>query len=548
MGTFGNTFGYLSRGNFSDPLQSIKSLMAFWSDGSVVGGQLLDLSGNNRHGTVSDNILSDPSAELGTVLSPWSTALSINENTNSDFHSGTRSWHVLTNLSNGVFTPNRFRTVTGEVYNYSFWIKKTTSGSLNLYVGKGNLSGFSVNTVITPTLNTWVNISGSFTETGGGKSAYIALVSAGSNIDFYLDDLSVTVSGKTGIGITMPNSPILKSIDSNNHFYNSLGIPVTFRSDVGGRGFYNRSIFAKNAKSYIWTLNTPSFFTKYTIDSNFTDPNFIFDSCENVVTVGGGKMYANIQAAMTAIGNSKTFDDKYRIDVYDDFISNIGGTYITSVNYAYINGVGSRKSIHCELPPSSSDAQVVSSEGYISLYNNGARNIDLSIKNGRYPLHIDSIANTNSFNVFYKCSFYHYSNQEVINYRIANSQTYSSLYRGLDAVGSGAYNNQTTNFINCEFFGIKPFFWHSNAAVTSVKSIMELYRCSINSLPIFHTISNPNSDMLENVYLQKSTAVVQSEFRLIENTYNSTISLDGSIIQPVEQVTNYEDMIITVKI
>lgn len=529
-------------------LSSLKTKMAFWSDGTIVGNQLTDLSGNGRSGYVSDNILTDGNAEFGTILSEFGTACVLNENTTSDFYSETRCFHVIGGAANrGGYTPNRWRTQVGEVVNYSFRIKRISNTPINLYVSKGG-SGFGVNTAITPTLNTWTLVTGNYTETSGGKNAYLALVQPSTTtVEYYVDDINIWISGKSNIGLTMPNDATLKSIDWNNNFYSSTGIPLTFRTDIGGRGFYNRKIFTKNSLAYIWSKNELSIDDEYLVNLKFSNPDFIFDSCENVATVGAGKTYATVQAAITGIGNARTFDDKFRIDIYDSFISNTPSAYITMQQNIYLNGIIDSLSIHLEPPVTSSDAQVLAAETSVFFNNSGARNIILSAKNARYAEHTDAVGNANSFKFFYKCKFFHYGNQAVIDYRIANSQAYNNIYSGVDAVGMGASNNHTIKFVNCEMGAIKPIFWHSNPDVTTIKEILEIRKCNLVSMPIFNTLFNPNSEIKENIALQKSTAPIDSEVRLIKNIYNSTITFDGTVTQTFPQKIEYEDMSVTIK-
>jgi len=526
----------------------VKSLpldeFAFYSDGEISGGQLLDKSGNLRHATVTNNLITDPGFESGSTLIAWNGATGI-INSTEQAHSGTKSCKFsMTGISSlkGV-RYQYFKTKPGEVVNWSFWVYKTvgTTIAIQVLAGNGSTVAFQ-NTAANPTLNTWVQYSGSFTDTAGGAFGEVRFYYQSGDLTIYTDDISVTITGKPEVACIMSNDATLKSIDTKNNFFTSGGIPITNRTDIGDPTIENDQIYCGGEKKYIFTKTQPNVTTWYLLNKLFISHDWEFDSCEKVLTVGSGKTYATVQAAVAAVtGQSK--NNRFRIDIYDNMYANVAADYATTysgsykdlivigVPYVYLNGVGD-VSIIGTLPETASDNDMQYLCLVDQLYTGGFRNIKFHKTNGRYTMHADSASFVGQFFKYYKCEFHNYGMDSVVAYRNANTLPlpYANT-GGVAALGMGDFSAERFDLVECTFSGIIPVTNHGGHASGS-ESYFRLYKCVLTSLPIYNPTYNPLSELQISLRLDTTPGggAVKSNAFLVKNTLNNGYSSDSSWI------------------
>ena len=531
----------IQEGTTLNQMQSIKSLMAFWSDGSLVGSQLTDLSGNDRHGIVSDNIITDPSGEFGSVLTAWSVNSSVVvSNSDEQAKTGIKSFKcaVTSSTTIGGMRYQYFRTKPGETVNFSFWVYRATNTAFTIQVLKGDgTTGFQATN---PTLNSWVNYTGSFVDTVGGGIGEIRGYIGVGDINFYFDDLQITITGKSNLGVQMANEAALKTIDTNYLFYTAAGIPKTVRSDSDPT-LNNLKLFTGGALKYVFLADIPTVDTRKILYDKFQDHNYLFDSCEIVKTVGAGKTYATIQAAIDSC-TAGSLTNKYRIDIYDNIVASvytdysvdIAGVYKAIFNlnkaYVYLNSIGDI-SISATLPETASDTEMIKAGVGEFPTLGGMKNIKIIKSNGRYALHLDASSLANCFQKYVNCEFSDLGIDNIVAYRIANELSAPATGTGgITPVGMGRQINYIADFINCKMSGVHPLTNHGGHA-TGLPSYLILYNCELTALPNIVPSYNPTGALMSSLRLDSTPGgpwAVKEIAQLITVTKNTDISSDAS--------------------
>jgi len=519
--------------------------MAFWSDSTITSGQLIDKSGNGRHATITRNLITDSSGENGSTLIAWNGATGIT-NSSEQAHTGTYSRKFsMTGVASLKGARHQFfRTITGETVNWSIWVYRTVATTFKLEVLRGSgTTAYSADQ--TPTLNTWVNITGSFVESAGGGLAEMRVYFTSGDLTLYMDDLSVWITGKPNVGCYFSNDATLKAIDAGNEvasyryqFYTSTGIPKTFRTDIGSPAFYNKKVFTGGYLKYVFLNAEPDAKTYYWLNSLFVDHDHFFNSCEVVKTVKvTAGDYATIQAALTAIGVSSLckIDNRYRVEVYDDFSITTSAEYTATVSphkayfnmsipFCYLDGIGTNRTISATLPASVSDATADSLETFAVNATTGARNLTFTKRNGRYVGHIDG-ANASTWVNFYKCKFINYGIQEVVDYRTANALPATLIAGGTQALGCGLKDYEVFELKNCTVSGINPFFIHSGSSTFALGKMI-FYKSTVLSQPLYHPSYNPTSAILEGIKFSSLAQNLQHFGWVLNCSFNSKILND----------------------
>ena len=520
-------------------INPLKPLMAFYSDGTIENGLLLDKSGNERHATLNANIFQDGSFENGSVWPAWNGATGITNSTEQS-HSGTHSlkWSMTGVSSLKGLWKQYFTTQLGEVVTWSIWFYRTTNTAFNLVVKNGG--GENVfNQVVSPALNTWVNYTGTYTESKPGRIGEFQIYYSSGDLTLYIDDVSVTIAGKENIALTMPNDAELKAIDGSRYLmYNGQGIPITVRTDMNNIAINNYKVFDGGVNKIIMLKDNPDIHTVKMLYKLFVNSDNLFDTIENVrsIKLDGTGDYTSIASAVTALSSVASSKNRFRLDVYDDLIADTLSdftvtlperTFMTMLQYFYLNGIGENRKIEGILPASSSDADI---DLPTLIYAGGSfsvRNITFNHKNSRrYLMHLDNASTANRKNVFYKCKFNHLGCQEVIDYRTANLLPAPNLGTDITTFGQGIKDGQSVEFVNCEISGLRPFYVHSsdNAAFSQ----MLFVNSEIQSLPLYHATYNPNSQIKPNIQVWSLTDHSPIYLRFINTVRNSIVEDIGS--------------------
>jgi hypothetical protein len=530
----------------TETMNSVKSNFAFWSDSTVSGAQLTDLSGNNRHAALTSNLVTDPGGELGSVLVQWTTGLVTNDA--DTVHSGSHSFKYITNAANNSGMRFQFfRTRPGEEVNWSIWVYRTTTAGLVLQVLNGDGST-NYQALKTPTVNTWTQYTGKFTDAnGGGKAEIRAYVTSGATC-FFFDDLSITITGKTNIGVIMANDSVLKSIDTQYRVFTSAGIPRTFRNDIGDITVENNlKMFTGGNCRYVLTPSIPDVTTRYVLEKNFIDNDWVYNSCEVVFTVGAGKTYANIQAAIDAC-TAPLATNRYRIDIYDNVLADAYAEFAKTIfttfknifavdkRYVYLSSATATPiTIEGTLPNDCTDEQMGKAACGDFLYTGGARNLIIKKTNGRYAVHIDASTLASQDMRFYKCSFYNYGMDSVLIYRDAHGQPYPDsaggvavlTAGGITPLGMGMVTDFRVNFNSCYAYGIHPITCHSLIASGS-DGYMNVYNTSFIAAPIRQMHYNPTAALMASMRIDGDVTTKISNCYLMKATLNSTITQTSS--------------------
>ena len=516
-----------------------------WYDGTTEDGgvTLVDKSENSNNAILTDNLITNPTLEddyLSLSNSNPAVPCVTNERSSTQKHAGTYSRHIVLNGSNtGIKT--YYSTKTGETITYSFWTYGVGgSGTLRYAIYKGDGSGILVpQTSCTYAVGMWLQTTNTYVETAGGNVAYIQIYcTTATSKEFYVDDITA-LSSEGKVACVMPENNDMLSVDTDYIFYNSSGFRNTVRLKTKERTEgYNRSLFVFPDMNIYFASSTLSYKDYVGLIDYLDYPSLFYEQIENEVTVGSDGDYATIALALAGITDAN-YLNRYKITVLDNFtitelaeFTVIVGNFhrfIDMKDYCYING--NNKTLTCSIPNTATDEQTWYYEPAASNAMTGARNLSISMKNGRYPMHIDSNANIGNRQEFFNCSFTNYSTQEVIDYRIAHAEAYNGVYQGHVACGHGIYGGQTIYYKECTMSGIHGFSLHT-AANQASPSYLYLLGCNIISLPIVQANYNPTGAIMSSVDFVCYTSQQINNAYILGGTINGGIQWDAWYVEP----------------
>lgn len=159
------------------------------------------------------------------------------------------------------------------------------------------------------------------------------------------------------------------------------------------------------------------------------------------------------------------------------------GTY-TEVNWvvkSYVSIIGTDRDrciIKGELSSASTDAQISASSTLWLRGTAGLKNLTITARNMRYPVHSeDNGTNTDAVHTVDNCWIEHFGNDDVIAYRVANSQPAGSPWGAIFAWGYGSASGVIEKFTDTTFVSVgTPFLVHNNAGFTK-SNVNEFDRC-----------------------------------------------------------------------
>lgn len=519
----------------------------FLSDGTTAnaGTELVNKVTGGTNAVLTDNLISNPGCE-DDYLSLYDSNGAVPAVTNERSvaiapHSGTYSRHIFLNGANtGVRTLN-YSTKTGEVITYSFWTYSVAgTGTLRYAIYKGDGSGTIVpQTSVTVQTGVWRQTTATYTETGGGNTAYIAIYCTTATVrDFYLDDFSFTTdAGK--VACIMPNVAGMKAIDTSNIFYTADGYSLTRRlRTIEIPEGYNKSVFVNPGSHILFATATlsNSDYCKYI---NYIDyGNKFYNLIEQEVTIGTGGDYATIALALAGITDAN-YLNRYKLKLLNnfsitelaEFTITVGDfhRYFDIKDFCYIDGDG--HSLTCKIPETATDDNTWKYEPASFNAISGAKDLTITMQNGRYAVHIDSNANINDRQEFFNCVFTNLSTQEVIDYRIANSQVYSGVHPGHIACGHGTYGGQKMYYKECTISGIHGFSLHTAPNQAAV-STLYIHSCDLVSLPIVQTNYNPTGAIMAGLRFIGYTSQQINNAYIYKGTINGGIDWDAWYVEP----------------
>ena len=534
-----------------NPMQSIASNFQFWSDGTTSGSQLLDKSGNNRHATLTSNLITDGDSEFGSVLRHISgTVPTVNESSTTTVHGGTRSRHVSwTSIAAfSVVSTENFVVVAGQTYNYSFWFYKVSSTNglaWNFRQGDGSTNSLSAQNFNGVTQNVWTQRTGSFTPTvsGGLGSFYLNPGASASEHDIYIDDITLTVTGQTNNCFIMADDATLKSTDTLNHFYSSSGIPLTTRADYQYNS-YQKKIVCGGAFSYIFLNSEPTISTYKILHDNFIKygNDHAFDSCPIELTCGSGGTYALPQnaIAVATVGNAD-FRHRRRIKLLSDISVTTyagytvvsGGGFMAFIQmnraYDYITSDGTQRVITATKEASLNDTQSSSTEVLSPVYTGGIRGITINKTNGGYLWHQDFTGMVNSKFIAKNCIFNEDGAQEIYDYRTNNAQPQPIVELSQVVHAGGMHNGFIEVVDNCILRGMKPYTWQDAQVTSGNGGHIYMNNTTLDNEAIYDVVANPTSAIIESIRLTSSGGTRSTQVWLMGTTRESTVNEIGAV-------------------
>jgi hypothetical protein len=468
-----------------------KNLLQYF-DGTVDGGSLVDKSINGLDATLTGNALRNADCEGDWGFTKYGSASPTIARSTTQVHGGTYSWKCTcagggANL--GMNGP-AFYVKTGQTYNYSGWVYKETAETsgriyVRIYDGDGITLIVSATQIARTVYGSWINFTGSFTATKTGSGAFMNWYTSVDTQAWYVDDLSVSNQDTADLYIRLQSNASIIAADIDNKFFDTSGNPYTVNC-ANTEPYYNANMLYDLPNKKLM-LSTTDILGKYFENAHdWLNWNPITSLITNVKTVkkDGTGDYLTIQAALAGITDA-TAAKKYRIDVYDDWTVTdkadytLNGSFyhwIILKDYIYFNGVGASKiKITCSIPADSNDTETAQYEPFDLNKISGFNNFEISNKNGRYGVHLDS----SIIAYMYNCDVIHYGNSEVVAYRIANSLPAGDPYDGA-SLGHGISTGRYNWFYNCQFIGRHPVQTHDNIDTTK-SSVISFTKCNLTS-------------------------------------------------------------------
>lgn len=528
----------------SGALDSLRSLMQVWYDGTISGGQLQDKSGNARHANITNNLITDPGSELGNVFRhTGGTAPTINTSYTGDFHSGTRcyrmAWTSIPAFS--LMKTEVFALKLGDVVNYSVWVKRVSSTTIfyQFYQGNGTTGGI----VGTPSFNSatvgvWTQFSGQFTVTQpGGLSNFTINPGSGAH-EILIDDISITITGESDNCFVLPVDATLQATDVNSMFYNSAGIPKTIRAAYTYGAWHNDKIYCGGAFSYLFFNTVLSISQDYLVYQQFHDKYFQATSCPVVFTCGSGGTYAQPQLAINAWRGGTSLDRLWVNMVSDVSVSTFAGhTATIGSNSVYLAGNKAfvyfydvtQRRMDCAIEESATDNQMATTETISTIYSMGFFNMIFTKRNGGYLVHQHFTGTIDHEVVYQDCEFVDLGSQDLIDYRIANAQSYANMSNGKAAFAGGFVQGARYILNDCVFSGIYAWTVHDQDVDSATAAKAWLRNCTLTSdSTIYDPNFNPNATLHDSLLITSINGATESFVYLQRGTLNSTITETGS--------------------
>lgn len=535
-------------------IRSIIDSMAVYYDGSISDNELIDLSGNNRNATLTSNLVSDPGAEFDSSWSAYfagGTAASINGTINTDSRPGSSGsrcyrfrWESVSAFAN--LGSERFITKAGETITFSFWAKRLTSTTINVFMQNGTGSAtdspninIALGTYLVEGSNTvgeWGKFQTSFTAGQDGGLAQVRCSVAAGTHEVLIDDIEVVVTGETNNCFVLPDDATLKAIDSKNHFYTSTGIPLTTRAAWQHNALVNQ-IYCGGAFKYIFLKESPTIQQDYVLSNYFEDLDFIWDSCPTVYSIGSGKTYASYNEALTAWTSLGTFRHRVKMEVYDNLSASVYADYLITVSigkgfiilnkqFIYLDGIGDI-TITGSKEVDASDAQLTGTEFFSPLYDGGVRNIDFIKNRGGYFYHQDSTPMEDRTVVIKGCTFTEQGDNGVFAYRTANALPQPSSNLSESVLAGGMHPNFMLKLSGSTFTGQRPISWQDADMEAGDISNVYIRDCTLNSIGIIDQ-DNATGAVKES-YRLTSTGLGETNIFAINTARNSTINKSGGV-------------------
>lgn len=200
---------------------------------------------------------------------------------------------------------------------------------------------------------------------------------------------------------------------------------------------------------------------------------------EKILRVGANREFKTIKSAIATLSEDSVATimvdegtyEEHSINLYDG-VSIIGNT--TDNSKVIIKG---------KLPKTSSDGDITAISTIDCKKGGVLKNLTVTAQNMRYAMHPESANTYKNWKLEVEnCRFYHFLNQEVIDYRKANGLDYSNVWKNEKPVAMGLSSGSISIFKNCEFvsdkFEMAAFSAHNNVNFEK-KCRVELKNCKL---------------------------------------------------------------------
>jgi hypothetical protein len=232
----------------------------------------LEYSVTSTYTTVKSVLYVDEKVTNGTMEanSNWTAVAgaSPHEQSTTQKNAGTYSWKFTVDAADEGTKSDTFTTEDDVLYFYKAYVYPDDTTTVNVYVISGDGSTELLDTDVTGlTENAFNLVSGSFTETVGGSSAYIAFrsVAAGGGTDtWYIDDVTINSMSKG----------LIKGKPSSVGNVDDVGQPVYWYDWAGSIGVYPTLTDVSAEKITLYLITRP---TAIAASANVTTP-MIYDT------------------------------------------------------------------------------------------------------------------------------------------------------------------------------------------------------------------------------------------------------------------------------
>lgn len=537
-------------------LNSIRSLMEVWYDGTISGSDLIDKSGNARNGTATSNVLTlaDTTSLETTWVQSGGTAPSVNTVVTDDLAPGETAsmrfrWESVAAFF--LHTTQPFILRAGDQVTLTFWAKKVTSSSITwiIRMGDGTTTGISstLSSAVyliggSQAVGSWGQYQATFTNTvNGGKAQFLFNGAAGTHEIKVGKNCTVTINGETNNCFILPQVSELKTVDSLNHFYTSTGASKTIRAAWSYNAFHKK-IYCGGAFKYVFLTDSPSISTHNILASNFELPSFYWSSCPIRPTVGdSGQDYTTYEAARAAASASGNYLHRTCIELYKNIVASVYADYTITIgtnkgfagqNKSYLcatgrHAVGGRVSITGTKEDSLSDAQSGGTElMFMTNTGTGWECVDFEKTNGGYLWHHDFSGMSDGFTFISDCTMTEHGAQDIFNYRTAQGQPQPSVPLSFNVQAGGMHDGHLLKVYGTTLQGTRPYTWQDAQVSNGDGGTAYYHDCVLQSEPIYDYVDNPLSQVKENIRTT-SSGIGNTVIYNTRCTRNSTINEIG---------------------
>lgn len=256
---------------------------------------------------------------------------------------------------------------------------------------------------------------------------------------------------------------------------------------------------------------------------------------ENNIYVGSNKDYATIAQAIASITDTSIINN---IIIDDGTYQEKNLTLPTNTNIIGASGNYANCIIQGYNEETATDSQISSSSTFNISGNNKFKNVTITCQNMRYPIHSESQGSVKNWKQYVEnCFIEHLGNQEVIDYRIANSLDYSNVWSSCHGWGEGASSGAYLEITNSTIKSVmNAFYVHGASNMTEPYThIIKNTKLISHSSSKFSVYVDDNSSSIANNTLIIEDCFLSNRVGIIGGSYNYNMLISGSGLVPIYQ-------------